>query len=254
MLWCPGIPGAGKTFLASIVVDYLKQSELKTESIVLVIYCGYNETKSQSIDNLIAALIKQIIQIRPQISKELKEIYKDSSRTDVFPPLQKLTKTLIAELSHFGSCFIIVDALDEILDEASRVSLLETLIQCRANLMITSRPLDSIRDLFVRTDEACCDECEDIPRTLNRCKQCAEEGLSLCETCSAKDNLCEIGGHYSQKSFVTFEIEIMATEKDVRSYVQWRIDQEPKLQESVARKKDLREEIAWTIVQQANGM
>lgn len=255
MLWCPGIPGAGKTFLASIVVDHLRKRDKKTNTILLVLYCGYNEAKSQSIDNLVAALIKQILQNRPVIGKELKEMYKTSTRTDVFPSLQELTKILLIELAHFDSCYIIVDALDEIFDEASRLSLLETLVQCKANILVTSRPLNSIRELFVQYDSVSCDRCEESnPTAFFRCKQCSMDGFSLCDACHSGASACGIEGHYSTKSFATYEVEIEATEDDVRNYVQWRIDQEPKLLESVTRKRVLREEIAGTIVQQANGM
>jgi len=58
MLWCPGIPGAGKTFLASIVFEHLKTIHEGQNVAVLIVYCGYNEANTQSIDNLIAALIK----------------------------------------------------------------------------------------------------------------------------------------------------------------------------------------------------
>ena len=56
------------------------------------------------------------------------------------------------------------------------------------------------------------------------------------------------------KRFGAYQVEIEATESDVRNYVQWRIDHEAKLLDSVNKKKALREEIAGTIVQQANGM
>ena len=53
----------GKTYMASIVFDHLKQLHDGKNVAVLIAYCGYNEAKSQSIDNLVAALIKQFAQI-----------------------------------------------------------------------------------------------------------------------------------------------------------------------------------------------
>jgi len=222
---------------------------------VLVIYCGYNEAKSQSIDNLIAALIKQILQLRPDVSKELKELYKIHSRTEVFPSLQDLTRILRAELGKFDNCYIIVDALDEILEESNRQLLLETLVHGKVNIMVTSRPLDKIGELFGLYTETTCDGCEEGNlRILYHCKQCMGSGFDLCEACNGKDMTCPQEGHYIIKQFGTREIEIEATESDVRNYVQWRVDHEPKLLDSVTKKRALREEIALTIVQQANGM
>ena len=222
---------------------------------MLVIYCGYNEAKSQSIDNLIASLIKQILQIRPDISKELQELYITHSRTDVFPSLQILTGILRTEIAKFDKCFIVVDALDEILNESSRLHLLETLTHGKVNIMVTSRPLDSIRDLFGLVTDFSCDGCEEENlRFIYHCKQCQGLRFNLCEACRGQDKSCPQEGHYVVKSSGAYQVEIEATENDVRSYVQWRVAHEPKLLDCVTKKKALREQIAVTIIQQANGM
>ncbi|KAL8870107.1 MAG: hypothetical protein Q9174_003770 [Haloplaca sp. 1 TL-2023] len=255
MLWCPGIMGAGKTFLASIAVEYLKKTRRSSNTAILVIYCGYNQTKSQSVDSLVAALIKQILQAKPEISKDLRELHSVHARTDVFPSLAELTKILRAELDKFDNCFIIVDGLDELLDESKRQKLLETLIHGKSNVMVTSRPLDTIGELFSWTKDVTCYNCDkgDL-RVVYHCKQCQDPGFDLCEECNSKDIDCGEHGHYLTKRFRTSAIEIKATPKDIRNYVQWRIDHEPKLFDSVNKKRKLRDEISSTIVQQANGM
>lgn len=255
MLWCPGIPGAGKTFLASIVVEHLKRTQKEQNVAILVIYCGYNDAKSQSIDNLIAALVKQIFHIRPDVSKELRVLYETHSRTGIFPSLEALTGILRAEISKFDNCYIIVDALDEISDESKRLRLLETLAHGKVNILVTSRPLDSINDLFILTTDISCDTCEvENLRLIYHCKQCMDRGVELCAACGGESLNCAQEGHYILKKFGAYQITIEATEDDVRNYVHWRIDHESKLLQSVSRRRSLREEIAGTIVQQANGM
>ena len=222
---------------------------------VLVIYCGYNDAKSQSVDNLIASLIKQILQLSPNVSKELQGLYKTHSRIEIFPSLQILTDSLRAEIAKFDKCFIIVDALDEIPDESTRLLLLETLTHGKVNIMVTSRPLDSIRDLFCLIADISCDGCEEEHlRFVYHCKQCLGLSFDLCEACRGQDKSCPQEGHYVVKRFGTYQVDIEATESDVRNYVQWRVDHEPKLLDSVNKKKALREVIAGTMVQQANGM
>ncbi|KAI4203597.1 MAG: hypothetical protein LQ350_001787 [Teloschistes chrysophthalmus] len=148
MLWCSGIMGAGKTFLASIAVEHLKNTLKHQNTAVMILYCGYNQARSQSVDSLVAALIKQVLQIRPAISEKLKELYNVHARTGIFPSLTELTKILRAELGKFDNCFIIIDGLDELLDEAKRQELLDTLTHGRVNVLMTSRPLDTVKDLF----------------------------------------------------------------------------------------------------------
>lgn len=255
MLWCPGIPGAGKTFLASIVFEHLKSVHEGHNVAVLIVYCGYNEAKSQSIDNLVAALIKQIVQIRPEVSKELKELYDHHSRTEIFPSLKDLTKVFRSELAKFENSYIIVDGLDEILNESNRLELLETLTYGKVNIMVTSRPLESIQELFSSIYGISCDGCEEERlRLIYHCKQCLGRGFDLCDTCHGQEMTCPHEGHYIVKQFGSHQIDIGATESDVRLYVEDRVDHEPRLMENVAKKLALREEISSAIVQQSNGM
>ncbi|KAL8750394.1 MAG: hypothetical protein Q9184_006439 [Pyrenodesmia sp. 2 TL-2023] len=255
MLWCPGIVGAGKTFLASIAMEYLKNTRKDQNVAVLILFCGYNEERSQSVDKLVAALIKELLQIRPEVSEELKKLFEESSRIDVLPSLAKLLPILRAEMAKFDQCFIVIDGLDEMLDEAQRRNLLEILTHSKVNIMITSRPLDSIRGLFSFSADITCDGCEEENfRFMYHCKQCLGYGFDLCDGCHGKGLTCPEGGHYFVKTFCTSTIEIQATPTDIRNYVEWRIDHESKLFDSVNKKKHLREEILMTIVQQANGM
>lgn len=222
---------------------------------VLVIYCGYHDPKSQSIDNLVASLIKQILQLRPNVSKELRDLHQIHSRNGIFPSLEVLTGIIRSEISAFDNCFIIIDGLDEILDESKRLLLLETLMYDKVNLMVTSRPLDSIRDIFGLITDISCDGCEaENLRLIYHCKQCLGLSFDLCEACRGAKMTCPHEGHYIEKRFGAYQIEIEATENDIRNYVEWRVDCEPKLLKSVSKLRPLREEIAWTIVHQANGM
>lgn len=63
-------------------------------TVVMILYCGYNQARSQSVDSLVAALIKQVWQIRPAISAEVKELHDVHARTNIFPSLTELTKLL----------------------------------------------------------------------------------------------------------------------------------------------------------------
>lgn len=255
MLWSPGIPGAGKTFLASIVFEHLKKTYEGRNVAVLIIYCGYNDTKSQSIDNLVAALIKQVLQLRPDVSKEVRDLYRQHTRTEVFPSLKPLTEILRSELAKFDNCYIIVDGLDEILDESNRLLLLENLAHGKVNVMVTSRPLETIQELFASIKDVSCDGCEkENLRLIYHCKQCSGRGFDLCDACYAQNKTCAQEGHYIVKRFGSYQIEIGATESDIRMYAEARIDHEPRLLENVTKRKRLREEIASTIVQQSNGM
>lgn len=85
------------------------------------------------------------------------------------------------------------------------------------------------------------------------CRRCRSIGFDLCETCHGQGLTCPKDGHYLVKTSDMLEIEIEAAPTDIRNYVEWRIDSEPKLLNCISKQKDSRK-IASTLVQQARGM
>jgi hypothetical protein len=59
-LFCPGIPGAGKTILTSIVVDNLCNRFHNDATVgIAYVYCNFRRKDEQKIDALLASLLKQ---------------------------------------------------------------------------------------------------------------------------------------------------------------------------------------------------
>ncbi|KAF7538021.1 hypothetical protein G7Z17_g12712 [Cylindrodendrum hubeiense] len=71
-LFCPGIPGAGKTILTSIVVDFLN-SEFGNDSEIGIafIYCNFRRHNEQKIDDLLTSVLKQLTQSRSSLPEKL---------------------------------------------------------------------------------------------------------------------------------------------------------------------------------------
>lgn len=59
-LWCPGIPGAGKTVLASVIIDHLEETFAGDNVGIAFAYCSYND-QDQKVTNLIASLLQQLV-------------------------------------------------------------------------------------------------------------------------------------------------------------------------------------------------
>lgn len=125
VLWCPGIPGSGKTILSSLVIDKLRVEISKNPSIGLAgIYCSYQST--QSTVNYIGSIIRQL----------LEPLY-------IEPPSMPLTlekaRAVMPEiLTNYSNIILVIDALDE-------CEGIETLIREVQNLM------QSISDGMSRT-------------------------------------------------------------------------------------------------------
>ncbi|KAM0445670.1 hypothetical protein ACHAQK_001884 [Fusarium lateritium] len=97
VLWCPGIPGAGKTSLVSLIISRLEQ-ESAADTTCAYVYCDYNQRLEQTPYSLLSSILQQVLRNFTE-----QPLPADVSITEI---LQKLA----AKLETF---FIVVDALDE---------------------------------------------------------------------------------------------------------------------------------------------
>ncbi|CAI4219714.1 unnamed protein product [Parascedosporium putredinis] len=96
-LFCPGIPGAGKTILTSIVVEYLYTQFEKDECTgIAYIYCNFRRKDDQNIEGLLASLVKQLAELRYPFPNPVKSLYEDHKQRKTRPSVLELSKTLRA--------------------------------------------------------------------------------------------------------------------------------------------------------------
>jgi hypothetical protein len=150
-LFCPGIPGAGKTMIAAIAVDHLSGTIWCNDIGVAYMYCNYKARADQSALNLLATLLKQLVQSRPDIAAPVTCMYDHHSERRSRPSLDDVFGTLQSVCSNYAAVHIVVDALDECTN-GTRDQLIDKLrdLQTRANvrLMFTSRFIPEIMENF----------------------------------------------------------------------------------------------------------
>ncbi|KAI1076795.1 hypothetical protein F5B20DRAFT_572639 [Whalleya microplaca] len=123
MLHCPGIPGSGKTFLTSIVVQDLT-TQFRNETIIGIayIYCNFRQKAQQSINHLLASLLKQLAQRQTSLSQSIKSLYSQHEKNQ--------TKLSLDEIKN---------ALSEVANMCSKAA-------APVNIFTTSRPIMSIEN------------------------------------------------------------------------------------------------------------
>ncbi|KAJ7205719.1 ankyrin repeat-containing domain protein [Mycena pura] len=144
-VWCRGMPGAGKTVLCAIVVDYLRRN-LDSENIrIAVVYLNHKETEAQSPSNVLAAIWQQLILEKP-LSHTIEQLYAKHHEQRTRPSLDDTYAALCSTASQLSRVFIAVDALDEYPEEQRHTLLqhLSTLGPC-VSLMVISRPHINIK-------------------------------------------------------------------------------------------------------------
>ena len=149
-LFCPGIPGAGKTMITSIIVEHLWTQFRNDSSIgIAYVYCNFRRQQEQKPADLLINLLKQLVQERPFIPDTVKSLYERNAKKGTRPSCDEISKVLHSVVTDYSRAFIIFDALDEC--QVSNGNLRSLLLEIsnlqatsEANLFATSRFIPEI--------------------------------------------------------------------------------------------------------------
>jgi hypothetical protein len=132
-------------------VDHLKTHFKDANVVIMCIYCNYKDQGTQTVSNLVASLLKQMVQDCSVVSDNVKLFYNHHQDHGTRPTLEELTNALALEIRMYSKVFIVVDALDECPEgDGTRTNLLQSL-RClvgTVSLLATSRDLSSIAQYF----------------------------------------------------------------------------------------------------------
>ena len=145
-LYCFGIPGAGKTVLTSIAIEYLKSLECSGKLRVAYFFCNYQRQEEQKTEDILAAILRQLLEQYDQIPASVYDLYHKSSR----PSSDELFEILSIIIGSQDRVYLIVDALDECSGEVRKV--LEKIRDLqdisKTSFMATSRSIDAVNKEF----------------------------------------------------------------------------------------------------------
>jgi hypothetical protein len=150
-LFCPGIPGAGKTMVAAIAVDRLLDSAQNGAYGVAYVYCNYKSQADQDIVSILAAILKQLVQSRLSTLGPVERLHQKHAGRGTKPSLDDIYSALRDVLAQYPYVHIVVDALDECQSETRRqlcTKLLDLQKGAEVRLMVTSRFVPDVEDAF----------------------------------------------------------------------------------------------------------
>ncbi|KAL7935686.1 ankyrin repeat-containing domain protein [Trichoderma chlorosporum] len=161
-LFCEGMPGAGKTVLASVIIDNLREKcQIESETGMAYIYCTYKGANEQRVDLLLASLTKQLVPFLPSLPVELETLFGKHKRAHTRPSLDELIFLLSSVIGQFLRVNDTSWAkfLTKLFDLQSRLHI-KLLVTSRPILEITKR-FDSCKSLEIRAQK------EDVLNYLN---------------------------------------------------------------------------------------
>ncbi|KAI1027161.1 hypothetical protein LB504_008016 [Fusarium proliferatum] len=155
-LYCPGIPGAGKTILASLVVDHLQTQYQSEDFRVIYVFCNFSRRDEHTPKNLFATLLRQAVQGEARIYSQVTHLYKTRDLAGSSLSREAIVEALESCISSYSRVFVIVDAIDELdTSRGYRDSFLTSLSNISARLMgklslfITSRLIPDIAESLI---------------------------------------------------------------------------------------------------------
>lgn len=155
VLFCPGIAGAGKTVLASAIIESLHSRFQSDSSTAIVhIYCRYNRVDRQTFNKLRASLLRQLCERLSPLPEGIMQLYNQYKPRRVKAPPERILSELESVSSLFSKVFMVVDALDEwrATEHADLYSLPGELLHLQRklamNLLATSRPIPLLANQF----------------------------------------------------------------------------------------------------------
>ncbi|KAM0514400.1 hypothetical protein ACHAPE_006982 [Trichoderma viride] len=153
-LFCPGIPGAGKTTLTSIIINDLFERFKKDTNVgIAYVYFNFRQHDEQKPLDLLTSILKQLAQGQsclPQRVKTTLDEYKGKNERLSLDDAKKLLQEVSASYSRV---FILLDALDECQGSyGCRASFLEEIFllqgSAKVNVFATSRIIPEIMQTF----------------------------------------------------------------------------------------------------------
>ncbi|KAH6892728.1 hypothetical protein BKA70DRAFT_839284 [Coprinopsis sp. MPI-PUGE-AT-0042] len=148
-MWGSGMPGAGKTIFASIVINELEARAEASERPICVcyIYFRYSDHTTATVRDFLLVLVKQTIERHADCLPIFNKVFARHIREKTLPSESELVQLLCRFAEVIAEMFYFLDALDEAPPDV-QFDLLKKLSILDIKIFITSRPLANLNSCF----------------------------------------------------------------------------------------------------------
>ncbi|KAI1743289.1 ankyrin repeat-containing domain protein [Xylaria scruposa] len=152
-LWITGIPGAGKSVLAGLIVrECLKLSSVDDRKATAYFFCTYRNKATHSARNLLSSLVSQLARQKEEAFLVLEKYHQEIDSQEPVaaePSLRELLPVFKNMCRLFDQVFVVVDGLDECDTDEVVYNLSQLLLKTNStsiSLLLLSRDVVLIRD------------------------------------------------------------------------------------------------------------
>ncbi|KAH6971668.1 hypothetical protein BKA56DRAFT_677755 [Ilyonectria sp. MPI-CAGE-AT-0026] len=145
-VWINGIPGAGKTIMASFLFNTIKEITGSSKNATSIYYYCYFGNDQDETNSLLGWIVSRLCRSAREMPDNLRSIHE----TGIRPTDAELLEGLANILDSFTSVYVVIDALDESKEPFTKLlmTLKKIATEPRFNkiqLLVTSRDLSGIR-------------------------------------------------------------------------------------------------------------
>ena len=155
-LFCYGIPGAGKTVMASVITNHLRRdrAEDTTKAVGVVVHYIRHNDPDKSMNSILGSFIRQLAQELQNIPSPLVDLYQRYADKGTTPTASEVQSVFHSVVDEFEELYVVVDGLDEC-DEQLRWDLVDELtpLKPKLRLLITARNIETIVQELAELDQ-----------------------------------------------------------------------------------------------------
>ncbi|KAF5860920.1 hypothetical protein ETB97_000899 [Aspergillus alliaceus] len=142
-LYCVGPPGAGKTFLSSVIIDSLQRTFTTSDVATIFVFCQDGKEKEQTSMDILRNILAQLVYRKRSLSYATSSLYHTESLTKGRASPKAYQNAIRAEVNRFSKVFFIVDGLDLLSDKERILGRLQKLPE-HAQLLVTLREVTRV--------------------------------------------------------------------------------------------------------------
>lgn len=144
-LYCPGIPGSGKTFTTAMVIEKISNLSEDHGWVFAYVFCNYQQRKENMCGVLLRSLLRMVLEQTQEIADDIQRWPTRNKEISI----DEIMEQLRIAIRGCSRVFFMIDALDELDVYDEFVSYLFDLqMAVGVNLYFTSRKIPHIQVLF----------------------------------------------------------------------------------------------------------
>jgi hypothetical protein len=159
MLFCPGIPGGGKTVLTARAADNLERKISRSDNNenIAYVFCDYKTANERSAARALSSVLQQLVENNKLLAESILTLYETHVEAKTHPSIDELISAIKSTASLQTNVYLLIDAVDELpVAGRQRIQLLQAVQRLHLGaasirILITSRPAPDIVKEFSNT-------------------------------------------------------------------------------------------------------